>query len=413
MKCRPFTRLLRPIAGLLFASLLAVALLLAADEQPLFSEIGAMETSLASITGLSFRHQVPYALINKDQLRRFLEQRIKEAIKPDDLRAEELTLKMLGLIPPSFDLRQSTVDLLTEQAAAFYDYNKKKLFMLEGSSSGSDERIALVHELAHALADQHFHLGKYIHEGLRSDDGSTARLAVMEGQASWLMAAYMSTKSGGPPEVPEPMLNLMTQSIAASAEQYPVFSNAPLYIRESLVFPYTEGMLFQNAIYQKLGKESFAEVFLHPPLSTQQILHPDRYLAHQAPRIPDPPLAPGRHAFRKLADGSLGELDYRVLLSQYTSKEEGAAMATHLAGGCYELLEHKHEKYPLLAFASAWDSEDSARKYFELYRRVMKGKWKVFEITAETASSMEGRGDSGPFRVWIEGASVNHLEGLH
>src|SRR5712692_1515941 len=195
--------------------LLAAALVLGAEPQPLFSEIGKIEAGLADITGLPFKRDVPYAVIDKAQLRQFLERRIKEAIKPADLRAEELTLKMLGLLPQDFDLRRTTVDLLTEQAAAFYDYNKKKLFVLEGSA-GADARMALVHELAHALADQHFRLGKYIHEGARSDDAATARLAVMEGQASWLMSAYLSKQSGGPAEVPEQVMNLMTRGIANS-----------------------------------------------------------------------------------------------------------------------------------------------------------------------------------------------------
>lgn len=393
--------------------LLAALLLRAADERPLFSEIGAMEQSLTEITGLRFLHEVPYGVLNKDQLRRYLEERIKSAIKPADLRAEELTLKMLGLIPQDFDLRQSTVDLLTEQAAAFYDYNKKRLFILEGSGAGTDERIALVHELAHALADQHFHLGKYIHEGARSDDGSTARLAVMEGQASWLMTAYMSKLNGGPPEAPDKMLDLMTTSISTSAAQYPVFSKAPLYIRESLVFPYTQGMLFQNALFRKLGRNSFAEVFRNPPVSTQQILHPDTYLSHRAPRIPETPEVPEPRQFRKLAEGSLGELDYRVLLTQHAGQEEGSQAAAHLDGGSYQLVEHKHDKYPVLAFASTWDSEDAARKYVALYRRVMQGKWKNVEWQLDTASKLEGRGDSGGFRLWIEGNTVKQLEGLH
>ena len=113
--------------------LLLAALAPLARSQSLFSEIPAMEDGLSSITGLSFKYPVPYALITKDQLRRDFEKRINASFKPADLRAEELTLKLLGLAPADFDLRQNTIDLLTEQAAAFYDYNKKKLFVLEES----------------------------------------------------------------------------------------------------------------------------------------------------------------------------------------------------------------------------------------------------------------------------------------
>jgi hypothetical protein len=395
----------------LLACLLGTALLSSA-EWPLFSEIGTIEKGLSEITGLAFTRHVPYTTINKEQLRHYLEARIKESVKPADLRAEELTLKLLGLIPPDFDLRQNTVDLLTEQAAAFYDYNQRKLFVLEGSGAGAEERMVLVHELAHALADQHFPLRKYIRDGLQSDDASSARLAVMEGQASWLMTAYLSKLSGGQAEVPDAVLKLMTSTIEGSAGQYPVFSKAPPYIRDSLTFPYTDGMLFQNAVFEKLGRAAFSEVFQHPPASTQQILHPDRYLSHQTTTNLDPPAPPAQHDLRKLADGSLGEFDFRVLLSQYTTKEEGESAATHLTGGSYALFEYKRGKLPLLAFASTWDSEEAAEKYLALYRRVLQGKWKKLEVSSETVTGIAGHGDTGYFRAWKDGASVYHLEGV-
>ena len=396
----------------LLAFLLLVTLAPLARPQSLFSEIPSIQDGLSSITGLPFTHQVPYALMTKDQLRRDFEQRIKASMKPADLRAQELTLKLLGLVPADFDLRQNTIDLLTEQAAAFYDYNKKRLFVLdEAGKGGTEERIALVHELAHALADQHFHLGKYVHEGLRSDDGATARMAVMEGQASWLMAAYLSKQAGGGPDVPPVILELMTQSIQTSAAEYPIFARAPFYIRESLTFPYAKGMLFQNEIYRKLGRESFSEVFLHPPTSTQQILHPELYLTHQAPAIPDLPAIPGSKEFRKLGDGTLGELEYRVLLTDYLDADTANRSAAHLVGSSYGLLEDKRDKSVVLAFASTWDSEESARTYFDQYRRVLRGKSKTLEVSLDTASSLEGHADSGYFRVWLAGATVNHLEG--
>lgn len=402
----------RPAARLLLAPLLLLAAAwLPAAGPPLFTEIGAIEAGLTSITGLRFTRQVPYGIINKDQLRHYIEGRIHKSIKPADLRAEEITLKMLGLIPQDFDLRQTTIDLLTEQAAAFYDYNKKKLFILEGTSGGAEERVALAHELAHALADQHFRLAKYIREGSRSDDGATARLAVMEGQATWLMAAYISRESGGPTGVPDSMLDVMTSNIQGSAAQYPVFSKAPPYIRESLVFPYSDGMLFQNAVFQKLGRESFSEPFVHPPDSTQQILHPRLYLTHHAPNIPDPPAVPHARDFRKLADGSLGELDYRVLLSQYAGREAGPPAAAHVAGSSYALLENKHDHHPVLVLASTWDSEDSARQYLKLYRQVLRSKWKTVTFDTDSDIVLAGHGDSGYFRVWIEGATARQIEG--
>jgi len=396
----------------LFLIIVAWVLVAPAPAQELFTHIGAIKEGLAAITGLEFTRDVPYALITKDQLGKYLEKRLRDTMKPDDVRAEELTLKMLGLVPRDFDLRANTLALLTEQAAAFYDYNQKRLFVLKDAGAGDEERVALIHELAHALADQHFHLAKFIHEGMKSDDDSTARQAVMEGQATWLMAAYIAKEQGGLPEVPPELIEKMRKSAESSAvEQYPVFSQAPLYIRESLVFPYADGLAFQDAVFRKLGKEAFAEVFVHPPKSSGQILHPDRYLAHAGVAIPDPPAVPDAREFRKLGEGSLGEFDLRVLLAQYTSAGEGAAAAEHLVGASYELLEHKRGKFPVLGVASAWDSPESARRYFELYGRVMRGKWKKVEITTQTPERVEGRGGSGYFRVWVDGETVNQIEG--
>src|ERR1700736_3364254 len=99
----------------LLALLLLAAVAPLARPQSLFSEIPSIQDGLSSITGLPFIRPVPYALMTKEQLRRDFEQRIKASIKPADLRAEELTLKLLGLVPADFDLRQNTIDLLTEQ----------------------------------------------------------------------------------------------------------------------------------------------------------------------------------------------------------------------------------------------------------------------------------------------------------
>ena len=113
-----------------------------APAQELFTNIGHIKQGLSAITGLKFKHDVPYALITKDELHLYLEKRLRETMKPEDARAEELTLKMLGLVPADFDLRKNTLDLLTEQAAAFYDYNQKKLFVLEGRRARGRRRSA-------------------------------------------------------------------------------------------------------------------------------------------------------------------------------------------------------------------------------------------------------------------------------
>ena len=389
---------------------------LAQTKNSLFEQVIPILSGLSEITGWKIERKVPAEILHKESFRHYMEARMKES-NSREVHAEELTLKMFGLVPQDFNLAGETVDLMSEQAAAFYDYQKKRLFVLDSTPDGEEQRLALVHELAHAIADQHHSLGKYMHEGSPDDDASTARQAVMEGQASWLTWAYLSFRSGGKGEVPARVLDQVAASAGANGPDFPVYTNAPLYIRESLVFPYNQGTRFQDAVFQKFGKRGFDEVFLHPPQSTQQIIHPDAYFTGAAPAMPEPPgLEPvlGKQAkqFRVLTDGALGEFDFSALLRQFAGEREGGDAATHVRGGAFRLYEHKREKYPVLAYVSEWDSPEAARTYFELYKRVLKAKWEKLEISTDAASLLTGSGDTGKFQVRLAGTSVQSVEGM-
>ena len=105
-------------------------------------------------------------------------------------------------------------------------------------------------------------------------------------------------ETGGRGEVPRDLVDRLADGAGASGDDFPVFSQAPLYIRESLTFPYTEGMRFQDAVYRELGPAAFERVFRDPPRSTQQIMHPETYLAG---RMPAKPACP---AWRRSRQGS-------------------------------------------------------------------------------------------------------------
>jgi len=386
-----------------------------ATSAKLFDQIDEMLRALSQITGWPVHHTVPAKMIGNDQFRDILKTHVDKS-DPKKVRAEELTLKMFGLVPEDFSLLKETVDLFSEQVAAYYDSDKKRLFVLDNVATDLDRRVALVHELAHALADQQHSLLKYMHANPDSDDASTARQAVMEGQATWLTWAYVASREGGKAEVPLALLDTLAKS-AAGSSQMPVYAQAPLYFRESLVFPYTEGLRFQDAIYRKLGRSAFQQLFDRPPLSTQNILHPDTYLDKSAPtkvRVPELKEAIGKQAsqYRALTEGDLGEFDISVMLRQYMDEKEGAEAARHLRGAAFRLYEGKKDKLPALAYVTEWDSPASAKHYFELYQRVLKGKWKKMEMASSSEADYAGAGDSGKFEVHLRGSSVQDLEGL-
>jgi hypothetical protein len=381
------------------------------DSAKLCAQIPPLAEQLAKISGMLLHHPVPCDFITKENIKAFLNKRIKDAAKPEDLRAEELTLKKFGLVPPEFDLKKNTIDLLTEQAAAFYDYGKKKLFITDTTSSETQEPV-LAHEIAHAIADQNYNLAKFIKAGRKSDDGATARLAVMEGQATWLMSELLARKMGQSLKGSPALLAMMSGATDGGAGQYPVFDNSPLYLRLTLIFPYTKGMLFQNALFDRDGQKGFTEVFLKPPVSTQQILHPEKYFNGVIPTQPDLPQPHLAKGYKSLVGGSLGELEHTVMLEQYSGKASAAEIAPHWRGCTFDLLENKKAGRVVLLYAAEWDSEDAARQYFAAYRRQLTGKWKQMNVATETDDSITGTGDDGRFELRRTGATVTSMEGL-
>lgn len=382
-----------------------------AQQPSIFEEIDEDLRQLTGITGLKIRHKVAYDLISRDKVNEFLKERIKEAATPEELRVEELALKKFGFVPADFDLAKNTIDLLTEQAAAFYDFHTKKLYITDWTSS-SMRQEALTHELAHALADQNFHLKRFIRQARKSDDGALARMAVMEGQASWLMAEAVARKSGQSVQNDPAMIESMSRAMESGSEQFPVFQNAPLYIQQTLIFPYSQGMLFQNAVVREKGQQAFAEVFRNPPVSTQQILHPQKYFRRVTPTSPALPQLHLSRGYKRLAESSMGELDHAILLQQYTTKQQSDAVYPHWLGSRYALFENRPEHRVVLLYASEWDSVTVARTFFELYEETLRKKWKKIEISGKTESTVAGMGDDGYFAVRLQGPIVTSVEGL-
>jgi len=382
------------------------------DSRLLFDQVEPILQGLSEITGWKIKHKVPADYITRDHLHDFIQRRVKEVLKPEDIRLEALSLKMFGLIPGDFDLEKTMIDLMTEQAAAFYDYDRKRLFITESATSFLEKRVALVHELAHALADQNYPLGKYLRKGNKNDDGETAREAVMEGQATWLMWAYVAKLGGGEAKVSDIILQTATGPAPDATVQYPVFEKAPLYLRESLTFPYTRGLLFQNAVFEKLGQAGFSEVFRRAPSGTQQILHPDKYLTGFAPLKTDSPPIPGAKAYRGALEGAVGEFDHHILIQQYASEAEAARIAPHWRGGSFRLFEQKSDRHPVLSYSSEWDSAEAAAQFFAVYKEAVRKKSKRVTTTEDSSVKLNGENDFGRFVLTLKGTMVSGIEGL-
>jgi hypothetical protein len=390
--------------GVIFPALIAATGMAAQENEVILK-------GLAEITGLAMLKPVAQITMPREKLKAYFDERINEVVKPDEIRLEELALKKLGFAPPEFDLRKTTVDLMAEQAAAFYDYRKKQMVLLEGGSAGMMQDLALVHELAHALADQHFQLEKFIKKGGASDDGSLARMAVMEGQATWLMSEYMAKKMGQSLLGSDAIVNMMANMAGAGGGGFPVLQSVPLYMRESLIFPYSQGMMFQHKVISKLGKEGFKEVFRRAPQSTQEILHPDKYFEKNTPLAAKFPPFPKEKEWKKLTEGSVGEFDHKILLKQYSPSME--LLAEQWRGAHYQLWElRKDSKRVALAYTSQWADEKAAAEFFAAYKDILLKKARKTVFTEDSANLLSGTSEEGSFSVRLEGVRISSVEGL-
>ena len=394
---------------LLLALSLALFVAAAPSDAGLFGQIEEIVRKLADITGWQLKRTVPAAMMTKAELDRYLNEKVSKEVKPEEVRAEQVTLRALGFVDETFDLKQSVLEVLNEQAAAFYDTRKKRLYVMESSAG---QVGILVHELGHALADQYFSLDRFIKHAGKSDDAHMARMAVMEGQATWLMSEWQASLNGqtliGRPE----MVALMSKPAAAAGGEFPALEKAPLYLQETLLFPYTKGLSFQHAVIERRGKAGFAEVFSDPPVTTQQILHPDWYFAKRpAEAIELPPVTIAK-GFKELAEGNLGELDHQILLRQF-KVTDWEIIAEAWRGSIYKVWENKKTKRTLLLYASIWESEGAARRFFDAYRRrVLPVKKRGFVEESGTEDSVEARSEEGRVTLLRRGRQIFSVEGV-
>ena len=373
---------------------------------PTREQIDQVLHRLSEISGFPVRHHLRFESITRPELARYLDARTQEAITSEELEHQQAALEFLGFVPRGFDLRKLTIDLMTEQAAAFYDYRKKSLFLSDWVP-GSMRDTAVIHEIAHALADQNFHLGRYAGKVEGSSEKSAARQAVVEGQASYLMFAYAETDTPSTETHPDPAS--FDDAISKGDGQYPVFDRAPLYMRMSLIFPYTWGLAFQSALVDRLGRDGFTKPFRDPPISTQQILHPDLYFAGMKPQPCKLPKAP--RDYRPVFEGDLGELDHRVLLQQLVSLKQAKRVSPAWRGDAFQLLENRRDHRRILLYASEWSDEKSAATFLWLYRKCMEAKSTNIHIAEKSDLEFSGQNDWGYFQVKRTGTRIDSIEG--
>jgi hypothetical protein len=218
--------------------------------------------------------QVASSTQSRAEIERMLIKNLDEETTPAQLHATEVTLKKLGLAPPDFKYRELMLRLLTEQVAGYYD-PKMREFHLADWIDLDGQKPVIAHELTHALQDQHFDLRRFTHWPKGDSDAELAAHALIEGDATLAMSFYV---------LRDPLRALaFLKSMGASGLASDELDKAPRALRESLLFPYQNGLIWTRRVYGEGGWARVSKAFTDLPQSTEQILHPDKYFAREAP----------------------------------------------------------------------------------------------------------------------------------
>jgi hypothetical protein len=373
------------------------------EAEELFHSVDEILAFDSKHTGLPIKREVKRRLTSRDEVVGYLTKHMKdEDVKR--LQRSELVLKKFGLLPRDFDLEKLLVSLLREQVAGYYDPKTKTVNLLDWVPMEQQEPV-MAHELTHALQDQTINLNRFMKKGekdlgeikkdptptdIENDEIDDAREAVVEGQAEAMMLEYELAPVGRSVADSPDLVETMESQMANGTDDSTVFRDAPIFLRESLTFPYSYGLNFVVKLMQEGGKQkAFAAVLAHPPHTTRQIMQPETYLSDEkiAP-MPVPEFKRDFKDYLKFDIGSMGEFDVAVLIEQYAGKKVSDQMYRAWRGGYYYAARPKTDATAALGlmYASRWASEEKASEFAEIYARSLQQRYKKVEEVADPST---------------------------
>ena len=355
--------------------------------------------------GLPALRPVPAGTLAEAALREKLTETFRKEVSPAELASIEIGAKAFGLIPESMDLSRYLPELLTSQVAGFYDPEREYMALVRrdgkgqdgsGAMAGSPEDAIIVHELTHALQDQHFDLQKF--QGVDPlSEAATARTALTEGDATLTMTSFLvqgnvAALAGFKDTLksflgdPEKLAGLAAGDPGAAD-----FAKAPPWIRDSMLFSYVQGFVFCLDARRLGGQKLLDYAFsTDPPRSSEQILHPEKWHSQRDDPIvlrwPD--LSAALPGWATASQGELGEATIQTLLQQGSSSREVIAAAAAGWGGDWFTVYQKNGQR-VLVWWTEWDSETDAQEFLAAARSLGAG-WQVEAVSPRRVVLLRG-----------------------
>jgi hypothetical protein len=361
-----------------------------AATEAVVADVRALQDDVAAMRALPFRSPVPVSLEDGAQVREHMMADLDDPDHADEVAAFGATLALFRFGPADLDVRKVYADILEESIAGYYDPDDRRLVLVvregqpfdDGLDRRGPEGVAASHELVHALQDQHFDLWRLQDRDFSDDDVQIALSALIEGDATWSMMLFSTPEIRLMPQLIDLAAELEAFGAGdAAAAPGSALAAAPPLFASSLLFPYVHGLVFARDAWVSTSDFSAIDAaFAAPPLSSEQILHPEKFLTAR----PDWPTrlrlderAAALDAAVGVADvgaraedtNTLGEVGIRWLLE---SVPEAARAAVTSASAGWD-----GDRYRVWrgadggvfgAWATTWDRPSDAREFSEAIR---------------------------------------------
>jgi hypothetical protein len=367
---------------------------------------------MSKILDLPIKQPLKKSLRSKQEIREYLIREEKEDQTEAQRYADAKALEAFGLIPQNFPLDSFMIDVLTDQVAGLYDPKSKEFYIADWIPA-DEQRAVMSHELTHALEDQSFNIDPWIKAARPNDDAELAREAVSEGSALAAMVDYtMRDQKIGVRDLPDVAL-LIRSGAMEEMDKDPNLAKAPGYIRDELLFPYLAGTSFsQQFLKAHSGWADLNLLFKNPPVSTQQILHPEMYLSGVKPAIVTLPDWKGLIPtdWKLLEENVIGEFGLQEVLKQYLGQDRADALSAAWSGDRYAVFENQKTKDTPLVFRLVLDNSDDAARFFGQYSEALELKYKTRTELFRRPNYFQFQTDSGGIFLRCIGTSCLIVE---
>jgi hypothetical protein len=383
----------------------------------LFKSVDELIKFASDDTGLPIKHEVKRTLTTRADVEKYLLEKFNDDQDSKRMQRSEIVLKKFGLLDRDFDLKPFMLALLKEQIAGYYDSKTKTVYLLDWIDPETQKPV-LAHELTHALQDQHTDLEKWTdqtpadpshnagedNDHLAKDEIDTARTAALEGQAMAVFVDY-SLKPTGRSLIKNPELLEQLENDMQGSDDSPVLARAPLLLSESLLFPYKDGLSFEQDIWMDKGRQAaFAGVLDRPPSSSWEVINPRNYEQQkQSPILVLPDIHPMLDKNYKSYDiGQVGQLDLRMMAQIFGGESAARDLTPAWDGGIYwagqkvsakTAAEQASTGSVALMYLSAWKSNMAAHAFARMYADELGRKYSGLKLDAADKAPDTGNGE--------------------